>query len=476
MRIGVLHQYALDSSGSGMYAIRLVDELLQRGHHVALISRDRDPGRLPFVGEVTDAADLVGIRPATDPSCRAYRLRHRPAAVSYPRAEEPGTPTFAQLSNGDLERWLTYHIETISKIAALEELEVLHANHEVPMAYVAACVARRVGIPYVVLGHGSTLEYVHAADPRYHELTIAGLRGAATVIALTRELRDRVVAICPDVAPNISIIGAGVNPDVFCPAPTPLDAADEPVIAYAGRLSLEKGVHALLAAFPQIVSRAPGTSLRIIGDGVGARGLREMMLLLGSGDLEGAEEQLRELARPAGEERWLAPVLEYWHSARRDDLRREAVAAGLHERVTFTGRLDAVELAANLRSARLVAVPSLIKEAFPLITVEALACGVPFVAADHGGLTAVLDDVAPALGLLGPRIRVAPGSDRFVDALAVAAIDVLHVLKEPVHRATSSAECRAFAVERYSWARVAGRVERAYSDAVSACQIAQELA
>jgi glycosyltransferase involved in cell wall biosynthesis len=111
-------------------------------------------------------------------------------------------------------------------------------------------------------------------------------------------------------------------------------------------------------------------------------------------------------------------------------------------------------------------VPSLIREAFPLVTLEGLASGAPPVSADHGGLSAVLDELEPALGSLGPKLRVAM-QPSFVSNLADRIVEVLDMLQIPTDRARESLRCRTLAVNRYGWARVAEDLEARYRLAVT---------
>jgi glycosyltransferase involved in cell wall biosynthesis len=381
----------------------------------------------------------------------------------------PYAPTFASMSDQGLREWLSYHIDAITAIARAERLDVLHANHEVPMAFVTHEVSRRTGIPYVVVAHGSTLEYVHGADERYAPLTCIGLQGADRVIALTTELRDRLLRICPAIAARLTVVATGVDLDLFHCEPAVLagispGSNDPPTVAYVGRMSLEKGVHALIASFPEVVKRVPDAQLRLIGDGPAMKSLTDMTAALAGGDLEGTERILRAHALP-GKESWLAPVRAYWQGPMRG--RARAAAANLGpESISFTGRLGPSQVAAQLRRARLVAVPSLIREAFPLVMLEGLASGAPPVSADHGGLSAVLDELEPALGSLGPKLRVAM-QPSFVSSLADRIVEVLDMLQIPADRARESLRCRALAVDRYGWGRVAEDLEAQYRLAIA---------
>jgi len=76
----------------------------------------------------------------------------------------------------------------------------------------------------------------------------------------------------------------------------------------------------------------------------------------------------------------------------RDELR------GLGGDVRFTGRVSADELTALRRDAAVAVVPSRYAEILPLAALEAMAAGLPVVAAHVGGLA----EVVPAEGLYPP--------------------------------------------------------------------------
>jgi len=72
---------------------------------------------------------------------------------------------------------------------------------------------------------------------------------------------------------------------------------------------------------------------------------------------------------------------------------------GLEGRVRFAGRLPPGEVAALLRRARYLLVPSLWEEPFGIVALEGIACGCLVVASDSGGL----GDAVGGSGLLVPR-------------------------------------------------------------------------
>jgi N-acetyl-alpha-D-glucosaminyl L-malate synthase BshA len=119
---------------------------------------------------------------------------------------------------------------------------------------------------------------------------------------------------------------------------------------------------------------------------------------------------------------------------------------GLLPDVRFLGKVDAV--ADLLRCADLFLLPSA-SESFGLAALEALACGVPVVATDVGGLPDVVQD-----GVTGALVPVG-------DTEALAGRSVA-LLSDPARLATTRAACVRSAA-RYSADLIVPRYEELYA-------------
>lgn len=138
------------------------------------------------------------------------------------------------------------------------------------------------------------------------------------------------------------------------------------------------------------------------------------------------------------------------------DLRPEfeqlAHARGLADRVIFSGRVDAADLAAAYRRAGIFAFPSTSgAEAFGLAALEAQASGVPVVASNLPGVRTVVSD-----GETG--FLVAPNDPR---ALADR---LQYLLDHPDVRSAMCVRARARVLERFTWSRHLDGLLRVYHD------------
>lgn len=169
---------------------------------------------------------------------------------------------------------------------------------------------------------------------------------------------------------DIAIWARGVDRDQFRPDRRDLDwrrahgiADDELAVAFLGRIVMEKG----LDAFADSV------------DLLAQRGVRHRILVIGDGP-----------ARPWFEQRLPGAI--------------------------FVGQQTGDDLARALASADVLLNPS-VTETFGNVTLEAMACGLPIVAAAATGATSLVRD-----GITGTLVE--PGDcDAFADALAAYALD-----------------------------------------------------
>jgi glycosyltransferase involved in cell wall biosynthesis len=126
-----------------------------------------------------------------------------------------------------------------------------------------------------------------------------------------------------------------------------------------------------------------------------------------------------------------------------------ADSLGIAAAVRFTGQVDRDGMAALYRSADLVLNPSLVDN-MPNSILEALACGVPVVSTDVGGVPYVVQHERTAL-------LVKSGDDA---AMAAAALSLL----QQRERAAALVRAGLAEVQRYTWANVRGVLADLYRD------------
>ena len=130
------------------------------------------------------------------------------------------------------------------------------------------------------------------------------------------------------------------------------------------------------------------------------------------------------------------------------ELVRVTAELRLSAAVTFTGRLDNEQIATLYHSADLMLNPSL-ADNMPISVLEALACGVPVVSTNVGGVPFLLEEGRTAL-------LVPPGEDQ---PMAEAAIGLLTDI--PLAQALSAAGIAL--VQQFTWPRVREQLLSVYN-------------
>ncbi|MFC5439097.1 glycosyltransferase family 4 protein [Rhodanobacter ginsenosidimutans] len=240
-----------------------------------------------------------------------------------------------------------------------------------PDAAATGWLARRLRIPYVVKVHGSDLN-VQASYPLRRRQIRSALRGAGAVVAVSRALAEKALAIgaAPD---RVHVVYNGVDSDRFSPGSRGEARArlglssQEPLLLYVGNLKSSKGCLDLLEAFPALLAKQPQARLIYVGAGPCSPALLE-----------------------------------------------RAAALGCSDRVSLAGAVAHAALGDWFRAADLLCLPSH-NEGVPNVILEAMACGIPVVATRVGGIPEVVPEYA---GLLVPSQEPAALSAALVEAVA----------------------------------------------------------
>lgn len=247
---------------------------------------------------------------------------------------------------------------------------------------------RPVGITvHHVSGPTAAARWGPAAAPAIRRLEASMIRRAARLSATSLATRALLTEVAPEVP--VDMVYAGVPDALF-----QLLRREEGFLLYFGRLDVfQKGLDTLVEAFALLRRDRPALELRVAGRGKDA-------------------------------ERFAALAREH----------------GVSEGVRMLGAVSEEERRALFAGAVVQLMPSRF-EGFGMVAAEAMAAGVPLVAAAAGSLPEVVD--APRGG-----VTVPPGDAAALAAAAAALLD------DAARRAALSASARASA-ERFRWRAVA---------------------
>ncbi len=457
MRILIFHGYLLAGTGSNIYNARLARALVGLGHEVHLLCQDRHPERQPFVDAAGEwEQGELRVRVLREPvRCTAYRPEIGGLLPVYVEDPYEGIEAraFARCSEEEIEHYVDANVAAVRELTGRVRPDVALANHLV-MGPVILARALVHDVPYAVKVHGSALEYTVKPDAeRFLPYAREGLEPAEAVLVgslhTARSLWDALGD--PAIEARTRLGPPGVDVELFKPLPQrALRRPSEPVVAFVGKLIVNKGVDLLIAAWPLVLEQVPQACLEIVGFGGNAEWMERLLNALARGDLTSAGD---------GARRHLTAFLRELEGSRRE--RYLAAARTLAERARFAGRLEHAELAELLPTCEALVVPSTFPEAFGMVAAEGAACGALPVSASHSGLAEVSRLLAGAVPAQAAGWLSFPVDDHVVPAIAQCLVGWLRA--DPELRERTRVGLVETVREHWSWEGVARGVIEAAS-------------
>ena len=500
MRILIWHGWLLSGTGSNIYAARTAEVYRRQGHDVLLLCQDRHPDRAGFVDAwgTVDGEGVSDLRPAgAEPGPgRAVLLRPQIGGLLpvFVLDEYEGfeVKRFLDLTDEELNAYLDRNVRALEAAVRWHSSEAVVIGHAVPGAVIAA---RALGTArFVVKIHGSDLEYCIRHQERYLRLAREGLEAAAVVTGGSENVLARAAELIPSAADRFRKVPPGVDVGLFRPrgrrealeeaagrlgaapdaargrpddldrkvaglladrdgegldalaatydqqAPDPGAAARlrslaghrGPLVGYLGKLIPQKGVERVIEALALLPSEARGL---VVGFGTHREWLAALVRALDQGDAEAME--------------WLRPRI-----GLELDGSEVTGAAGLAERLTFTGRLDHRYAPQAMGAMDVLVVPSTAPEAFGMVAAEGAAAGALPLVARHSSLAEVAEALERAVGRPG-LFSYAPGQGgtrRVAEALQrILALP-------PAERAELAEAVSGYVASEWTWERTAERL------------------
>jgi glycosyltransferase involved in cell wall biosynthesis len=448
-RILLWHGYLLSGSGSNIYTANVARVWRAQGHDVLLLCQDRRAHEANFVdaaGEFSaDNRSFELVATGTPDAAGQCRVARPDIAGLLPvyvldAYEGFSVKRFVDLGDDELQSYTKANIEAVTAAIDAHEPDAVVVGHEVMGPYIARAAAARTGIGYLAKLHGSALEYAVKLQDRYRRFAREGLTAAGVVTGGSRYMIAEASAVVPGWSERAEVVNPGCDVDLF--RPLERGRAGRPAVGFVGKLLAAKGVHNLLAAIG--LTQTAGMTLQVVGYGDFEASLRALSDALALGDSHRAEAIAHEGGVP------LEP-LSTWLRGRRNDARFWARARAVP--VTFHGRLDHGPLASVLPTFDVLAVPSVVPEAFGMVAVEAAACGVLPIVPSHSGIGEVGAEIESALGR--PGLLTYDPADPI--AGLAGAIDRVLALDVSERRRLASAAADLTRA-RWSWTGVADRL------------------
>ncbi len=236
---------------------------------------------------------------------------------------------------------------TFARAVAEFRPDLVYATWAYPDGWAAVTLAHQARLPVVVKVHGSDILLLANQGGRRRG-TVEALCRAEAVIAVSQDLAQRVVELGVEPA-KVHLVYNGVDTTLFYPGSREESRrrlglpVEGKMILFIGNLFPVKGIDVLVQACARLTKQGEEFTCHLIGQG----------------HLEG-------------------------------ELKRQIEALGLTNRIRMHGSVANERLPDWYRSANVFALPSR-SEGVPNVLLEAMACGIPFVASRVGGIPEIAE-------------------------------------------------------------------------------------
>ncbi len=232
-----------------------------------------------------------------------------------------------------------------------EQFDLLHA-HDWLVARAALELKNKYGTPLVSTIHSTEVGRRNGIHNGYqrtiHNVESELIHQSDRLICCSRFMAEQISHTFGVPTSKLNIIHNGVDAPKFNIKANFRRAKEKyapkgaKLILYVGRLVHEKGVHVLIGAMPEVLSKIPNVKLIIVGEG----GMKE-------------------------------------------SLQKEAHELGVSDKVSFAGFIDDETLRLLYKISDVAVFPS-IYEPFGIVALEAMAAKLPVVVSDVGGLAEIV--------------------------------------------------------------------------------------
>jgi glycosyltransferase involved in cell wall biosynthesis len=299
---------------------------------------------------------------------------------------------------------------------SVKSSDLIHVHgHPYLSSLLAVKIAKKCSKPLVVTQHNTFIEYENSLWDHVEWLNDCAvgkqvLKGADKVVVVSNATRNYVLSLGAD-PDKIEVLHNGVDLDRFRPLPGVKDEMrkklgipqDSSVALTVRRLVYKNGIDTLIESARLAVRKNPKLVFVVVGKGP---------------DFEQVKEKMGQL--------------------------------GLQRNFRLTGFISDEDLPFYYNSADFFVLPSKSGEGLPLVALEAMACGLPVVATNVGGISEVMSE---DYGRLVP-----PGSPvSLAEAILEFSRKNLSVLKK---------DLRMMMEEKFSWDRNVEKLGNIYEELI----------
>jgi glycosyltransferase involved in cell wall biosynthesis len=314
---------------------------------------------------------------------------------------------------------IPYSIPTVTSLEiflkAVKSSKIVHAHgHPYLTSLIAAKLAKRYSKPFVLTQHNTFIEYDSIFDniERLNDLAVGKetLKEADKIITVSNSTKDYVLSLGAK-PEKVTVLHNGVDLVRFRPLAGKREemrrklgiSQNSIVVLTVRRLVYKNGIDTLIESANIAVKKNPKIVFLVVGKGP---------------DLNNVQIKIKQL--------------------------------GIENNFRFTGFVKDEDLPFYYNAADFFALPSKSGEGLPLVALEAMACGLPVIATDVGGISEILME---DYGKLVP-----PNQP---ELLAKAVLEFSNI-----DLSSRKLEIRAVMEEKYSWDKNVERLIKIYEELI----------
>lgn len=336
MRILIINHFPLAGSGSGVYTMNVAKSLRNKGNEVCIImpentlNYEKPEGIKLHPVFFKDKEEIDGQLPF-----------NFPCFTTHPRS----LLNFYDLTKKQMDMYISAFKNAIDEEVREFKPDIIHGQH----IWILSSLGAGYDIPLVVTAHGTDL-IGHNKSDKFHAYSNKAADEAKKIVTISENNNDLVLSTFKSAKGKTVLLKNGYDNNVFYPEKYDkkevlkslgIDKEYKNVVSFVGKLTEIKGVDVLLKA------------AKIYEDE------DTLTLIAGNGELF-------------------------------DNLNNLAKELGL-KNVKFLGNQNHQTLRSIYNIADVSTVPSR-SEAFGLVAIEALACGVPVIGTNEGGIKDIITE------------------------------------------------------------------------------------
>lgn len=244
-------------SGMSVYALNLLKQLVDKGHHVTMISQYRaDPDGAAIYGggppPPVDGVQVIGL-------------------------ESAGEQEVAHGHLADFETDIQRMVEAVINAHAVAPFDIIHAQYGYPTGLAALEASRQLNVPNVVSIQGGDGHWVGLCCDTHRDAMQAVLRYSGALLIGSRSFADEVIENHGVPLDRFTIIPGATDTQRFHVRGDRAlgDLSDPPRFVYHGRVDARKGLLELIDAMREVNTSRPEARLIVSGVGPDVERVRE---------------------------------------------------------------------------------------------------------------------------------------------------------------------------------------------------------